>query len=61
MKFLDCEKCQWLHKRILLDRTEFFCTYTKFHKPGYKFGRMINIQKIKKCNRERTNTNFKNE
>lgn len=48
----ECHGCKWFYTRKLKGTKECFCTYSKNHQEGMKFGRIIGIHRIKSCNRK---------
>ena len=52
MKPFECHGCKWFYVRLINGTKEYFCTYSKNHQTGMKFGRIVGIHRIKSCNRK---------
>lgn len=52
MEPCDCHGCRWFYIKRIDRYIEFMCTYTKNHQTGMKWGRLVNIKRIKHCNRK---------
>ena len=53
MEVWVCDKCKWHYSKY----GEHFCTWRKYHPEGnkiLKWGRMVNIRKIKYCKNKKT-------
>ena len=43
-----CDDCKWFYIRTIKRRTDYMCSYSRYHQTGMKFGRLVNIKRIKK-------------
>lgn len=48
----ECHGCRWFYTRELKGIKEYYCTYSKNHQTGMKFGRVVSIRRIKSCNKK---------
>jgi hypothetical protein len=43
----ECHSCKWFYIIELKGVKEYFCTYSKNHQTNMKFGRIVDIHRIK--------------
>lgn len=47
-----CNECIWFYTRTIKGCTEYLCSYAKSHNNRIVWGRLVNIKRIKKCNKK---------